>query len=58
MGLYINGIEYNILDPNGFLNIDVNPYHPVTNSPQILTSDDCRLTDINGVYITIKKEDE
>ena len=58
MGLYINGIEYSILDPNGFLSIDVDPYHPILNSPQILTSDDRRLIDSTGVYITMKKEDE
>jgi hypothetical protein len=58
MGLYINGIEYNILDPNGFLSIEVDPCHPITNSPQILTSDDRRLIDSTGVYITMKKEDE
>jgi hypothetical protein len=58
MGLYINGIQYNILSPDGLLNIDINPYKPILNNPPTVSADESLLKDINGTYITIKKEDE
>ena len=58
MGLYINGIEYDILSPNGLLNMEIDPYHVITNGLRLSSSDDCIFKDIDGVYRTIEKEDE
>ena len=58
MGLYINGIQYDILSPDGLLNIEINPYNPILNNLPSLSSDESLLKDTSGVYITMKKEDE
>lgn len=58
MGLYINGIEYDILSPDGLLVMEIDPYHVITNGLKPSSSDDYILKDENGVYLTIEKEDE
>lgn len=58
MGLYINGVEYSILSPNGLLDLNFNPYNIITNGIKIFSSDNYIFKDTNNVYITFKKEDE
>ena len=58
MGLYINGIQYNILSPEGLLSMEINPYDPILNNPPPRSSDESLLKDSSGIYITMKKEDE
>jgi hypothetical protein len=58
MGLYINGIEYNVFDSKHLLNLEINPYNKITNSKKLFSLDDYILKDINGLYLTITKEDE
>lgn len=52
MGLYINGIEYDILSPTGLLTMEINPKDIVTNGLKIFSSDDYILKDADGSYIT------
>ena len=55
MGLYINGIQYDILSPEGRLIMDISPDHIITNGAKSFSSDDCLLRDANGVYLTTTK---
>lgn len=56
MGLYINGIQYDILSPDGRLNMEFHPHHIITNGAKSVSSDDCLLRDANGVYLTMTKQ--
>ena len=56
MGLYINGIQYDILRPDGRFNIDISPYNIITNGAKSVSSDDCLLRDADGVYLTMTKQ--
>lgn len=58
MGLFINGVEYDIFDSDGtLLNLEIDPFNPITNNIRILTLDDYILKDLNGVYITSEEEE-
>ncbi len=51
MGVYLNGIEYNVIGSNKLFNIEINPYSVITNGLKLFTSDNYILKDINGVYL-------
>lgn len=58
MGLFINGIEYDAYNSKGILlNLEIDPFNPITNNPRILTLDDYILKDLDGVYITSEEEE-
>jgi hypothetical protein len=58
MRLYIDGIEYDIITPEGVLDMEIIPSNPITNNQKLLSSDNYILKDKNGIYLTVKKEDE
>lgn len=58
MRLYLDGIEYNIITPEGILDMEIIPSNPITNNQKLLSSDNYILKDKNGIYLTVKKEDE
>lgn len=58
MRLYLDGIEYNIISPEGVLDMEIIPSNPITNNQKLLSSDNYILKDKNGIYLTVKKEDE
>ena len=58
MRLYIDGIEYDIIFPEGVLDMEIIPSNPITNNQKLLSSDNYILKDKNGIYLTAKKEDE
>ena len=58
MRLYVDGIEYNIIAPEGVLDMEIIPSNPITNNQKLLSSDNYILKDKNGIYLTAKKEDE
>lgn len=58
MGLYINGIEYNVFDSQKAFKLNINPYSKITNGKKLFSLDNYILKDINGLYLTIEKEDE
>lgn len=58
MGLYMNGIEYTLATSKGFFNIDIMPSIQVLNNLKSTSSDNYILKDKNGIYLTLKKEDE
>lgn len=58
MGLYLNGIEYDIHKGNQIVDMEILPSTPITNNIKLTSLDDNILKDSSGVYLTIKKEDE
>ena len=58
MRLYLDGIEYNIITPEGVLDMEIIPSNPIINNQKLLSSDNYILKDKNGIYLTAKKEDE
>ncbi len=58
MGLYLNGIEYDIHKGNQIVDIEILPNTPITNNIKSMSLDDNILKDSSGVYLTLKKEDE
>lgn len=58
MGLYLNGIEYNIYKGKQSVEIDILPSNPITNNIKSTSLDDNILKDSSGIYLTVKKEDE
>ena len=59
MGLYINGVEYDIWSPDGsLLTMEINPYHVITNGIKFISADGYVLKDKYGVYLTMKGEVE
>lgn len=58
MRLYVDGIEYDIITPEGVLDMEIIPSNPITNNQKLLSSDNYILKDKNGIYLTVKKEDE
>jgi hypothetical protein len=56
MGLYLNGIEYNIHKGNQMVDIEILPNTPVINNIKLTSLDDNILKDSYGVYLTVKKE--
>ena len=58
MGLYLNGIEYDIHKGNQMVDIEILPNTPITNNIKSTSLDDNILKDSSGVYLTLKKEDE
>lgn len=58
MRLYLDGIEYNIITPEGVLDMEIIPSNPITNNQKLRSSDNYILKDKNGIYLTVKKEDE
>ena len=58
MRLYLDGIEYNIITPEGISDMEIIPSNPITNNQKLLSSDNYILKDKNGIYLTVKKEDE
>jgi hypothetical protein len=58
MRLYLDGVEYDIITPEGVLDMEIIPSNPITNNQKLLSSDNYILKDKNGIYLTVKKEDE
>lgn len=58
MGLYLNGIEYNIYKGNQIVDMEILPSNPITNNIKSTSLDDNILKDSSGIYLTVKKEDE
>ena len=53
MGLFINGIEYDVFDSLGnLLLMDIMPSIPITNGLKFFSSDNYIFKDIEGTYLT------
>ena len=58
MAIYLGENKYKIYINKMLYNFDIHTSTPITNAIRLLSSDNFTLKDRNGVFITVKKEDE
>lgn len=59
MAIYAGGQKYKLIAGGGVCDMQIyTPNTIITNGIRLLSSDDYTLKDINGLYLTTKKEDE
>jgi hypothetical protein len=58
MAIYIGGQKFKLIVGGDICDMQIYSPTPITNGVRLLSSDDYTLKDINGLYLTTKKEDE
>lgn len=59
MAIYVGGQKYKLIIGGEVCGLNIyTPNVIITNGIRLLSSDDYTLKDINGLYLTTKKEDE
>lgn len=58
MALYLGSEKVNINLNSVLYSLNLYSPNPVMNGDMLLLSDNCVLKDLNGLYLTAKKEDE
>lgn len=58
MALYIGANKYKVIAGNTICDMRLYSETPITNGIRLLSSDGFILKDINGLYLTLKKEGE
>jgi hypothetical protein len=58
MGLYIGSAKQKLILNGETLCLNIPTAIPITNGDLLLSSDDYILKDMNGLYLTVKKESE
>lgn len=58
MAIYLGSQKYKIVLGGDIYDMQIYSPIPITNGIRLLSSDDYTLKDINGLYLTTKKEDE
>ena len=58
MAIYIGSQKYKLIAGGDVCDMQICLSTPIINGIRLLSSDDFILKDINGLYLTIEKEDE
>lgn len=58
MAIYLGETKYKLIVGGDICDMQIYSPIPITNGIRLLSSDDYILKDINGLYLTTKKEDE